>query len=386
MVALLCAGWAAGSAMDVRKYGGRWAPLLLITGMMAVVGLVSWVRWSLLPGQGRQPDWPWFVGLWLLLVLAQAAIYPMAQRRPASDRNDSEDALNLASGAMLHGHFPYYASTFLGAPITPMPGAVMLALPFRLIHRVRWQNLLWEAALIFFARRYFRTAAAGFAFLLLVFADSHTFLNLAVGADYPANFIYVAMAVWWWLGEVQDGLWRWGSVLFLGVALSSRLSYLLVFPGLMFWFCQQRLGVARALFRVLEALGVTAIVTLPFYLYDPTHFSPLHVTDRLSFLAPGLARMVLVGLMVAALGVVASGSRVRLTVPRVFLFAGVACAVLIGVPGLLACRMRGFDLPSLTLLGYVDAATFFFSLWAFRAFEDWPLGTGRNAQLLRATR
>jgi len=47
--------------------------------------------------------------------------------------------------------FPYYLRTYMGHAITPMPGALILSLPFLLMGRVSLQGPVWLAVFIFFA-------------------------------------------------------------------------------------------------------------------------------------------------------------------------------------------------------------------------------------------
>jgi len=79
----------------------------------------------------------------LLLIAAFIVLYPVARSGLFGPGSDRDDALNVALQALLSGHYPYYAQTYLGNPPTPMPGALLLALPFFALGTSAWQNLFW---------------------------------------------------------------------------------------------------------------------------------------------------------------------------------------------------------------------------------------------------
>jgi len=45
--------------------------------------------------------------------------------------------------AMFDGKYPYYETSFLGNPISPMPGALLIALPFYVLGWTALQNIVW---------------------------------------------------------------------------------------------------------------------------------------------------------------------------------------------------------------------------------------------------
>ena len=62
--------------------------------------------------------------------------------------SDSDDALNLATRALLHGEYPYRIRTYLGSPATYLPGSLLLAVPFVLLGNAAYQDLFWLAAFL----------------------------------------------------------------------------------------------------------------------------------------------------------------------------------------------------------------------------------------------
>jgi hypothetical protein len=367
-IVLLFAFWLAGSILDLSKYLPHkvWAFAALgFFGILAVVASLRWVQ----KGKGnRQLGWGWFAASWALVAILHMIVFPMAQRK--ADRNDSYDGMLVSSAQLLHLHFPYYVRSFKGAPITPMPGALLLALPFQILGSVSLQNLFWLGIFMWFAAQFFRFRSTAFAFILVtVLASARTLVDILVGADYPINWMYICISTVLFLNSSKGPLrWKYvASGILLGVALSSRPTYALVLSPLILAYLSQQVGVMAGLRRIALPLSVTVAVTLPFYLYDPAHFTPFHVTDRLAFLPERLQHPVVVLLIVLAVVTACTGFLIRLTLPRLFLLAGVASAALLVPPGLILALGPN---TSFLLLGYSSASACFLSLWAFRRMED----------------
>jgi hypothetical protein len=375
---LLFAGWLAGSMLDLTIYlpGMRLAFILL--GFVCITMVVAWLRWI----QTRQPQpqigWGWFAALGSIVFILYLIVFPRARAKP--DASDSYSALLNGCTQIAHLHFPYYAHSYQGNPITPMPGALLLALPFQIAGRLGLQNIFWVAIFIWFTTRFFRLRSTALAFLLLILANAHTLVNIVAGADYPINWIYVCVAAVLFLHAAeQPSFWKFAATsVLLGLALSSRPTYLLVFPPLLLAHLGQRMGGFAATLRLALPLSVTAAATLPFYLYDSPHFTPLHVTDRLAFLPPQQQHFAVPLLVFLAFAASCSGFLVRLTLPRLFLLAGLATAILLVTPGVILAFRSHFSFDTWLLLGYSDASECFLFIWAFCCMEDRALSANRE--------
>lgn len=214
-------------------------------------------------------------GLTLLFLL----LYPMLDQRGLQGGSDGDDALELAVGELLAGRYPYYSPTYLGNPITPLPGALLLALPFTLLGRAAFQNLFWLALFLWTLYRWGRGSQGALSLLWTLLLLAPLFLyTLLIGSDYLANTLYVLLALAW-AGRARQGWAGWAAPLFLGLALSSRLHFLLLLPpfATLLW---QQAGGRHALQSLLLAGLAFLVVTLPFYLYDPPAFSPLHTLQK----------------------------------------------------------------------------------------------------------
>lgn len=218
-----------------------------------------------------------FAGLILLVLI----VYPMANSARLGAGSDADDALVAGVGELFSGRYPYYPATYLGNPISPMPGAMLLAIPFVLIRLIALQNVFWLGVFFIAVRRYLKSGVWALALLWAILIFSPTVMqNLLTGADYAANTIYVLVAMWLMVKTISErGAPEWKKLLptvLLGVGLSSRSNFILLTP-LLFSALIQNAGLKAAIKYSAIAGAVFLLVTLPFYLYDPTGFAPLAV-------------------------------------------------------------------------------------------------------------
>ena len=235
----------------------------------------------------------WLATLTLLLVLvAFLVIYPIADSGVVGGGSDTDDALDSATTELLHGGYPYYTRTYLGNPTSQLPGAIILAVPFVLLGDSAYQNFFW--LILFFAamKCCFRDSRTALLLVWAIFALAPVILyELLVGSDYIANSLYVLLAVLWMAWAVpQQGLAGWKKVLpaaFLGVALSSRANFLVVLP--IVYAAMVKNAGWKSVTRCAAITIVTfLLVTVPFYLFDPQGFSPLHTAGKLGQFDPVL--------------------------------------------------------------------------------------------------
>jgi hypothetical protein len=213
------------------------------------------------------------------LVVVFAIVYPKANVHIAGRGSDADDGLNLAVNELLNGRYPYYARTYLDNPLSPLPGAILLATPFVLLGSSAYQNLFWLGVFCFVL---FRTMQSWRGTLILfgaVLIFSPVVMNdVVTGGDYAANTIYVlgfmSLTLSWGAGA-DSPLWkRLLAVLLLGIGLSSRANFLLLMPQL-FSALTLRAGWRTAARYSALALLACATVTIPFWIHDPAGFTPL---------------------------------------------------------------------------------------------------------------
>ena len=207
-------------------------------------------------------------------------IYPLADAGRLGDRgSDADDALILAAQALLHGQYPFYPTTYYGNPIAPMPGSILLAIPFAAKPWIALQNVFWLAVLLWAAAKELRSWTYALLLLLtLVVACPAVMQNLLTATDRLSNTIYILVSMWLLLRLVPDENAPWWKrllpAILLGIGLSSRSNFFFLVP-IFFFALGRQAGWQRAV-KTLAFSGVTFLaVTLPFWLYDPAGFSPL---------------------------------------------------------------------------------------------------------------
>lgn len=348
---------------------GAFACVLLMVG-----GAVWWCRAPVLVKAGNLSTTTTMLimaGLLLLMGLLFMLIYPTVNTAQPGLGSDRDDALNMAVQALLHGEHPYRQPTYLGNPVTPLPGALLLALPFVLLGNSAYQNLFWLAAFAVTVGAQGRRPGYGVWVLALLLLSPALWQDFLTGGDLLANSLYVSVfSIWLIAGAGKrrtSALSLPGLSLLLGLGLASRPHFSLILPLVFAVIARERSWQSAA-----ACLGVTlatmAALIVPLYLFDPAAFTPLHVAGKLqqfnvvlpyaAFWLP--ATLILVSL-VAAAGANAGNVLFRLTlvlaVPIVaaaaldslsegrlsvtllahglnFMFFGVAasCAALLGAP------------------------------------------------------
>lgn len=224
------------------------------------------------------------VATFAFLTAIALVLYPMANTGRFGGGSDADDALVVAVTELLRGHYPYTLSTYLGNPISPMPGAVFLAIPFVIIGAIHLQNVFWLAVFFIVFRHFEKSSASAIGLIWAMLAFSPTlFQNIVTGADYASNSIYILVLMWILIRSLSDqasATWKpIVAALLLGVALSSRSTFMLMMP-IFLSVLVQRAGWKEAI-KYLAISGITFIaVTLPFWLYDPAGFAPLRVQSE----------------------------------------------------------------------------------------------------------
>lgn len=268
-----------------RFLGPPWALAYVLTGLAYLVALALYglPRLPFLLGE-RAARWLMAATL-LALLVAFLLVYPVADSGIVGGGSDRDDALNLAARELWQGRSPYYPRTYLENPISPLPGSVLLALPFVFLGNSAYQNLFWLGAFFLVASRHLRDGRSALAMLWTVLVLSPAVLNeLVTGGDLLANALFCTVFTLLFVTTAAgtDALWkRVGAAILFGVSLSSRANFLLVLPIAAAWLARKKgLGVAFS-FAGVAALAFAGI-TLPFWLYDPAGFSPLHTANKLA--------------------------------------------------------------------------------------------------------
>ncbi len=226
----------------------------------------------------------------LALMTLYAIVYPYASAGLIGGRgSDRDEALNMGVREILQGRYPYYEKTYVpGLPhergvdgnyFTIFPGSLLFAAPFALIGNSTYQNFFWLIVAFLALSGLLKSQARALLLLGLGMALSPQILwEIVSGGDLIANSLWLLIMSTFLLLRSSDGP-VFGSRYYLvavalGVGLSCRAPFWLVTPILLGGMFRRAGPGATARLSAIGLLSFSA-VTLPFYLYDPAHFTPL---------------------------------------------------------------------------------------------------------------
>lgn len=297
------------------------------SGLAGVAGYVAFVAAAVyVPGRFGACLAPWLrrhfraVSVLTLTGLAVcfAIGYPIENGRGLGKSSDRDDGLNLAVTRMAEGQSPYYPSDKFAGPLSVLPGGIFLAAPFVALGSSGYQNVLWLAAFLVAAWWRFRDPALAIVMLIVPLALSPAAMYEYIsGGDMHSNGIYVAVfflvALKSWTHPGVPHWARWIACVLLGLGLASRPNFLLLMPlfGAVLW---RTGGLRQAVVVGGLVVLVSAAITVPFYLHDPSGFTPLLARGKLGVIDHVMpsASKAMIG-MTALLGVVGASSLLRTT-------------------------------------------------------------------------
>jgi hypothetical protein len=289
------------SAQTIQQYLGSAAIIGYLAGLAIAVPLALRYALPLYLRLTTERSALWLALLTLaVLIVLFAVIYPKANAGALGGLgSDRDDAANLATRHLLHFEYPYSTPTYLGNLVSQLPGALIINAPFVAIGNSAYQNIFWLMAFFFGLRYVLKDARlALFGILLLLLASPELMREYLTGGDLIANSIYILLFMLGVLLVPNEGRARWlklGAAAALGIALSSRANFVFVMPLLVVAQARREGWRPAAVTTAITAATCTA-VTLPFYLYSPSRFSPLLTRDKvehLDSLLPGLSTLLL---------------------------------------------------------------------------------------------
>lgn len=303
--ALLAVLWWLVGAGQFARYLGSAATLALLPVVLAAVPVITG-RWTV-NESARRPLLRRAAGLAppIAAVAAFAVLYPLARLHLPSG-GGAGDALDRAAAALLAGRNPYAVQIDPARPLLELPGAFILAAPFRAMGEAALQSPFWMAIFLArFAARFPdpRRAFPWSAFLLVNPGLLHGYL---VGNDYAIDGIVLALAI-----DGIDAAYRPGrangakaaAIVLSALVLSTHPVFWAVLPATF-------LGVGRLAGRRAGLIFAVAVVLLvaaicgPFYVSDPDRFTPLDLVAYVASLRPVFWSLPLLGAVgsVLALG------------------------------------------------------------------------------------
>jgi len=272
-----------------KKLPLAWLFIYIAGTLITIILLFIWIIPFLSKWLTPKKCWIIAVILLLLVAITHLIIHPIIDTAGFSllgikfGASDCDNAIDVGLHALNSGNYPYYQRTFLNYPITPMPGALLLALPFYILGDSAFQNVVWYAVFwILIWRITLDIRIASLIIGIISFLSPNVIYHICTGTDYLANSIYVLLAMVFLMNSFDRKVQTIVTAsIFLGIALASRPNWLLLLP-IPFFYIAYRANYWRAI-KIFAIITISfCVLVLPFYFYDPSHFSPFYVSHFLT--------------------------------------------------------------------------------------------------------
>ena len=347
-VAAASTGLQAGSLTGLLLAG--WSAFAVLLLKFVVPKLNATSHWPV------HPDILFLLFLGLLILL-QLMVYPLADSGQLGFYSDRDEAIDIGARRLLAGEFPYscraVSGIHLGCPeqgnlILPLPGALVLSLPFMFLGGSATQVFFWLTLLYLISRHISNSPRQACTYVLTIFALSPILLaEILTGGDLISNTLAVSSLTLLALNARTVGK-QMAFGFMLGIALSWRAHFLLIcFPLLAFHAVN---GQIRPFLRIATATALGfALVTVPIALWDPAQFTPVQSSEKLSRFSHLLPHASVVAPLLAALGGLVLGAKARNQTGLLR-----ACAVTAILPVLAAVALNSIEVghPSLLFFGW----------------------------------
>jgi hypothetical protein len=273
------------SSAFLQKYVGLAGVVLHFCAVIGVLALIQRLRPSFMPLLEKR-----FVPAAALVMAGLLAcfflLHPYEDQRGPGRSSDRDEGLELAVSRMVDGKTPYYPQNDVVGPLSLLPGAILLSVPFVLTGSVGLQNWVWLGIFLGLLAWHLRERTSALvlivASLALSPAAQYEFVS---GGDMLANGIYVAvflyLAIRCWTSTRLSPAASTAAAVVLGLGLASRANFILLLPlfSALVWRAS---GIQRAVAAGSLVLITYSAVILPFYLMDPGAFTPLMSRDKLA--------------------------------------------------------------------------------------------------------
>ena len=322
----------------------------------------------------RAPAWvlPTLVAVVVAVLVALFVLgFPAAYGHEMGVGSDRSDALDVALARLADGLYPYEGVTYLGNPITPLPGALLMAAPFAwLTGDAAWQNVAGLLLLLpLLNGGSWRRTGPTLLWACVALGGLEVVREFVVGDDLVTGAVPAVAAAAWTLalarGASVRALVAAGTA--LGIATCTR-PHLALVVMVVAAAVGALAGWRRAVLVGATASAVWALLIVPFLLGGSARFSPWHVAAKVTGDRGLTTGIVLVGLVAAAL-LLAALVVVRPSTPSA---VGWFCAAVLFAPSVLSLARRLAGGPAGELDLTLGAAAVPFALWAVCARRPAP--------------
>lgn len=211
----------------------------------------------------------------ILFLILLASYFGFNSQFPEYDKKvDRDEALEISAGNLLRGDFIYAEKTQAGNPITPLPGAVIIFLPFYFTGGVLVMNCTFLLLLFIFTLN-IAGVKKGASYLLLLTTTPVFLHEWIFEGDLIANSIYVLLCfgLVYGLKDESSLLKKVICVFLFGLSLTSRPVFFIYLLPILFSY--KKLPESKNLLILSSVFSV--LLTLSAYLFSPGDFLPMHV-------------------------------------------------------------------------------------------------------------
>ena len=246
----------AGSAWTCVHYLGAWS-LLLAAGWAAVAAVV-------IDALARRVSYRWtaraLVALGIIAVALFAVAYPRLDTHEPGKGTDRDDDADVAVLAAAHGHYPFGARTYLGNPVTHLPGSLLVAAPFVTVGGSALENVVVVPLAVFVLARKTRSAEVLILVVGIAAASAGVWHEFLTGGNSLAEWTLLSAAAVWVVHDTRS----WWRAALLGVALNVRANALSSAPAV--WRTTRLAAIV---------VGVQLLLVMPFLLGGLHRFTPI---------------------------------------------------------------------------------------------------------------
>jgi len=283
IITAICLCIILPSTYTVQKYTGVVGlSTFILLGIVSIITGYMYVLPAILKRLDNTSTTLIATSFFIALVIGFFIFYPYANAGNIGGGSDRDEALTLAATELIHMRYPYYPKTYLNQPITPLPGAVILSVPFVLLGNSAYQNIFWILVCFFVLWYWLGDNRLALISSLLISVTPISLQQLVTGGDLVTNCLYILLPLLL-LIRIRPHNWAISiaCAVILGLGLSSRLNFFLVFPLLLAMGFHTGGWKPLLLYFVIPTL-TCATVTIPFFLFQPSGFSPLHTLSKLA--------------------------------------------------------------------------------------------------------
>ena len=215
----------------------------------------------------------WFIyGTWLSALIGIFGFYVFIDAQgPQDDISDRNEAVEIATGALLHGENPWNSKSILGLPITTGPSSILTAIPaVKLTGRI---NLLtfsyWSLFLVLLLAGDLLRRNESFVTLgLLLLFPWMGFLHTL---HWSLEELYYAAILLPLLWALLSRRWLFWAGVLMGFMFFSRLAYVYGLVGVGLWWLWQSRENWRDVWRIVTGATVYIAVTLLIFYFIGGH-------------------------------------------------------------------------------------------------------------------